>query len=172
MTSNPDVAAAVCVLDIEASGFGRGSYPIEIGFVLPSGQAYCTLIQPTVHWTHWDCDAQALHGITQLQLQQHGRSANEVAQTLNQQLAGHTVYCDGWAHDYTWLNVLFEEAACSPQFKLESVGRLLNEAQLAQLPQARARALASLGLSRHRASSDALVLQQAVLQLTKAAASV
>ena len=25
------------VLDIEASGFGRGSYPIEIGFVLPDG---------------------------------------------------------------------------------------------------------------------------------------
>ena len=23
-----------CVIDVEASGFGRGSYPIEIGFVL------------------------------------------------------------------------------------------------------------------------------------------
>jgi len=172
VTALADAASAVCVLDIEASGFGRGSYPIEIGFVLPGGQAYCTLIRPTERWTHWDGDAQALHGITQQQLQLHGRSAIKVAQTLNQQLAGSTVYCDGWAHDYTWLNALFEEAACSPQFKLESVSRLLNESQLAQLPQARAQTLARLGLSRHRASSDALVLQQAVLQLTKAAASV
>ena len=26
------------ILDIEASGFGRGSYPIEIGYYLPDGQ--------------------------------------------------------------------------------------------------------------------------------------
>ena len=30
---------APAVLDIEASGFGRGSYPIEVGFVLANGEA-------------------------------------------------------------------------------------------------------------------------------------
>ena len=33
------------VLDIEASGFGVGSYPIEVGFVLPDGQSYCSLLR-------------------------------------------------------------------------------------------------------------------------------
>jgi hypothetical protein len=34
------------VIDVEASGFGRGSYPIEVGFVLPDGEAVCTLVRP------------------------------------------------------------------------------------------------------------------------------
>ncbi|MFO1249856.1 MAG: hypothetical protein U1E77_01625 [Inhella sp.] len=33
-------------IDIEASGFGRGSYPIEVGFVDRDGQLFCTLVQP------------------------------------------------------------------------------------------------------------------------------
>ena len=32
------------ILDIEASGFGPGSYPIEIGFVTGAGKAWCSLI--------------------------------------------------------------------------------------------------------------------------------
>ena len=42
-------------------------------------------------------------------------------------LAGRTVYCDGWAHDYAWLGLLFEEAGLVPRFKLESVNRLLDD---------------------------------------------
>jgi hypothetical protein len=36
----------------------------------------------------------------------HGRAVAEVAQTLNDDLTGRTVYCDGWAHDYAWLGAL------------------------------------------------------------------
>ena len=81
--SDPAHAALPCVLDIEASGFGRGSYPIEIGFVLPDGTAYCTLIVPDEGWTHWDGDAERVHGISRSLLQRHGRSAHEVAVELN-----------------------------------------------------------------------------------------
>ena len=49
---------APTVLDVEASGFGRNSYPIEIGFVLPNGHAYCSLVKPEAHWTHWDVQAE------------------------------------------------------------------------------------------------------------------
>jgi len=48
---------APAVLDIEASGFGRDSYPVEIGYVLPDGQTWCTLIRPAPAWTHWDATA-------------------------------------------------------------------------------------------------------------------
>jgi hypothetical protein len=155
-------------MDIEASGFGRHSYPVEIGYVLPDGRAGCMLIRPAAHWTHWNAEAEALHGITRAKLLQHGRPVAEVAGALNHDLAGRTVYCDGWAHDYAWLAALFEEAGLSPHFKLETVGRLLDERRLSRLGEARASALAELGLQRHRASNDARVLQRALQRLALA----
>jgi hypothetical protein len=158
-----------CTLDIEASGFGRHSYPIEVGYVLPTGQAVCMLVRPSPAWTHWDAAAEQVHGITRGSLQQHGRSAHEVAQAMNRDLAGLTVYCDGWAHDYTWLGALFEEADASPHFKLESARSLLDEQKLQLLDAQQKRARQELGLQRHRASSDALVLQRALQVLLSAA---
>jgi hypothetical protein len=154
-----------CVLDIEASGFGRSSYPIEVGYALGDGRTHCTLVRPASHWTHWDSSAEQVHHITRDTLLQHGRSAFDVAQMLNRDLAGLTVYCDGWAHDYTWLATLFEEAGLSPHFHLESVARLLDEARLARLPQAQQQARTLLGLNRHRASADARALQWALAQV-------
>jgi hypothetical protein len=154
--------ALPCVLDIEASGFGRSSYPIEVGYVLPDGRASCMLVRPAPEWTHWDEGAARVHGITRTVLASHGRTPLDVAQALNRDLAGLTVYCDGWAHDYSWLHALFDQAGLSPSFKLESVGSLLDEAHLAQLDQARREAVAEMGLTRHRASNDARALQRAL----------
>jgi hypothetical protein len=165
----PQAPTLPCVLDIEASGFGRRSYPIEIGYVLPDGRAACMLVRPAADWTHWDESAERVHGITRALLGTHGRSAHEVAQTLNHDLAGQVVYCDGWAHDYAWLAALFEEAGLSPRFRLESVGALLAEAGLAQLDQARRDAVAEMGLTRHRASNDARALQRALARVAEAA---
>ena len=159
------MSQAVCTIDLEASGFGRGSYPIEVGFVRDDGQAHCTLIQPATAWTHWDDSAGRLHGITREMLHAHGRSAATVATQLNEQLAGRTVYTDAWAHDYAWLAILFEEAGLAPKFKLESVAALLDEPQMARLHGAHRDALAALGLQRHRASNDARALQAALSQL-------
>jgi hypothetical protein len=165
LPSMPSASALPCVLDIEASGFGRSSYPIEVGYVLPDGRAACMLVRPADDWTHWDAGAEKVHGITRSTLAAHGRDAREVALALNSDLAGLTVYCDGWAHDYTWLAALFEEAGMSPAFKLESVGALLDDAHLAHLDEARRDAVAELGLTRHRASNDARALQRAIARV-------
>jgi hypothetical protein len=154
-----------CVMDIEASGFGRASYPIEVGYVLPDGRAACMLVRPAAGWTHWDAGAEQVHGITRSTLAAHGRAPRDVALVLNHDLRGLTVYCDGWAHDYTWLAALFEEAGLQPAFKLESVGALLDEAHLNRLDAARRDAVAELGLKRHRASNDARALQRALVQV-------
>ena len=154
-----------CVLDIEASGFGRHSYPIEVGYVLPDGSSRCTLILPMLLWTHWDSSAERVHHIDRETLLQHGRPAADVARMLNVDLAGQTVYCDGWAHDYPWLGALFEAAGSNPHFKLESVVRLLDEAHLPLLAGAQRHARAVLGLTRHRASNDARALQMALAEL-------
>jgi hypothetical protein len=34
------------ILDVEASGFGRGSYPVEVGYVLEDGVSQCMLVRP------------------------------------------------------------------------------------------------------------------------------
>jgi len=161
----PSIATLPCVLDIEASGFGRNSYPIEVGYVLPDGRAACMLVRPTADWTHWDESAQRVHGITRSTLATHGRAPQEVAAALNRDLAGLTVYCDGWAHDYPWLAALFDKAGLSPAFRLESARCLLDEARLPLLDEQQRRSRAELGLTRHRASSDARALQSALSQL-------
>ena len=169
-TGRPDVAhETVAVLDIEASGFGRHSYPVEVGFVLPDGRSYCTLIRPAPAWTHWDPRAQEVHHITLEMARRHGRDVTEVAAALNEQLHGQTLYCDGWAHDYAWLNVLFEEAGLSPAFKLDNLRGLLTERQAACWAEMKERVCGELRLERHRASADARVLQR-TLTLVRASA--
>ncbi len=153
------------MIDIEASGFGRHSYPIEVGYVREDGQAWCSLIQPADDWLHWDAGAEQVHGISRSAIVQHGRPVAEVARQLNDDLSGRILYCDGWAHDYAWLNRLFEAAGLVPRFKLESVNRLLDDARLARLDAERRQAFAALGIARHRASSDARALQWALQRL-------
>jgi len=164
-----DIASAhatlPCVLDIEASGFGRGSYPIEIGFVLPDGTAWCTLITPDEGWTHWDGEAERVHGISRSLLVRHGRGAREVAVELNQRLCGRSVYCDNWAHDYAWLARLFESADASPSFKLCHLRELMSENAAARFDATRDRVARELHLRRHRASSDARVLQMSIAKV-------
>jgi hypothetical protein len=164
----PSQPLSHCVIDIEASGFGRHSYPIEVGYVLPDGRARCMLIKPSADWTHWDAEAAQVHGISRDTLMAHGKTAREVAAVLNADLAGLVAYCDGWAHDYAWLGALFEEAGTSPSFKLESVNRLLGDTQLSELDDARQGALQDMGLQRHRASNDARALQLALARVRSA----
>jgi hypothetical protein len=152
-------------LDIEASGFGKGSHPIEVGFVDADGGLFCTLVQPERDWTHWDEGAAALHGIERPLLSSHGKPASWVAQQLNAKLAGQTVYCDGWAQDYPWLARLFDAAEAAPSFKLEDLRKLLSEEQAAAWGDTVAKVRAELSIGRHRASSDAKVLQIAMQRL-------
>ena len=48
------------VIDIEASGLGAGSYPIEVGIVLANGFTYDSLIARPGFWTHWDEEAEKI----------------------------------------------------------------------------------------------------------------
>jgi len=157
--SPPAAAAAPAWLDMEASGFGRDSYPIEIGFVLPDGSAWCTLVRPLPDWTHWDSAAEALHGITRDTALRHGRGVPEVARELNRRLRGRTLYCDGWAHDYAWLNLLFDAAGLAPAFRLEHLRTLLNEPEALAWHGVKTQVAGEQVLQRHRASADARLLQ-------------
>ncbi len=161
-----------CIIDIEASGFGAGSYPIEVGTVLTDGSAYCSLICPQPDWRHWEHSAEGVHGITRETLREHGKPAAAVAQALNDRLRGHTVYTDAWYHDYQWLARLFDAADAQPAFKLEDLRGLLDEAAQARWHSTREQVMQELQLNRHRASNDAKVLQHTLVAvLTKAPSS-
>ena len=153
------------VLDMEASGFGRDSYPIEVGYVLSDGQTYCSLIRPLPDWTHWDPQAERVHRIAPATLQSSGRGVAEVALHLNDHLHGQVVYCDGWAHDYTWLATLFDAAQMTPSFRLENLRVLLSEREAAYWDVLKRQVTQEMRVQRHRASSDAKVLQRTLMRL-------
>jgi hypothetical protein len=159
------------VLDVEASGFGRNSYPIEVGFVLPDGHTFCTLIRPLDHWTHWDEQAAQTHHIPRPLLHARGQDVTEVARRLNTDLRGQTVYSDGWANDYSWLGALFDAADMTPAFRLENLRKLLTEAESERWHLIKAQISSERGAQRHRASSDARLLQLTFQRLRKAAFS-
>lgn len=159
------LAAVPTVIDVEASGFGKGSYPIEVGYVLPDGFSHCMLIRPDPAWRHWDPQAESLHHISRDLLLRHGRPVREVAARLNEQLAGRTVYTEGWGNDYTWLSILYEVADRQPSYRLDNVQKLLTEAELARWDRTKAELLAHADGARHRASADARLLQATVLRL-------
>lgn len=150
------------IIDIEASGFGRGSYPIEIGFVATDGTLFCGLIRPEPDWLHWDEAAEALHGIGRELLFTHGRPVRWMAEQINQRLRGQTVYCDGWGHDYPWLSRLFDAAGLQPSFRLDDLRRLLDEQEALRWRGVTEAVRQRQQLTRHRASSDARVLQLAL----------
>ena len=153
------------IIDVEASGFGRGSYPIEVGFVLPDGSTYCSLIRRAPHWTHWDAGAERLHQITPQVLSEFGKPALEVATRLNEQLRQQTVYSDGWANDYSWLGLLFDEVEMTPAFRLENLRQILNDEEASRWHAAKDAELAATPQRRHRASTDARVIQQTFARL-------
>ncbi len=156
---------APTVIDFEASGFGKGSYPIEVGYVLPDGRSDCMLIRPDRGWVHWDPAAERLHGIPRDLLMRRGRPVGEVVERLDARLAGLTVYTDGWGNDYSWLSMLYELVDRRPAYRLESLQKLLSEDERARWDVTRAAVAREAPDSRHRASADARVLQATVRRL-------
>ncbi len=157
------------ILDIEASGFGRGSYPIEIGVALPDRSVTSYLIAPHEDWTHWSEEAEALHGLSRTLLEEKGFPPREVARQLNQMLEGQVVYSDGWGVDSGWLALLYYYAGVTQAFQLETLARILTEPQLVLWHNTRDR-LASDGQGhRHRAGFDARLIQDTYIETLKAA---
>jgi hypothetical protein len=159
------------IIDIEASGFGKGSYPVEIGYFMPDGSSYCTLIRPEADWTHWDDSAEAVHGITREQLAIYGKPAIDVCLALNRSLRGQRVYCDAWAYDFVWLGRLYDAVDLVPSFELKDLRELLEDCEQTLWHATRAVVELRLQLRRHRASGDARILFETLLEARKRCAS-
>lgn len=148
------------IIDVEASGFGPDSYPIEIGVILTSGKRYCSLIFPASEWIHWDEPAAKVHGITREDLKRFGRPVTEVAKALNELLAGLVIYTDAWGVDLRWITRLFYTAGIYKQFRVSALENILSEAQMNIWHDTKNQVLAEVNCQRHRASSDAFIIQE------------
>lgn len=156
------------IIDLEASGFGRGSYPIEVGFALADRQAQSFLIQPAPSWTHWSEEAEKIHGLSRELLQNEGLPVKEVAYELNRILANQVLYSDAWSFDSSWLGRIFEEAGIVQRFRLETITTLLNQKQLEIWHATKERIWHEMGIKgRHRAARDVEVLQETYVQVIK-----
>lgn len=147
-------------IDFEASSLDLlSSYPIEVGICFPDGETKSWLIKPHVLWKDWSEKAARIHGITKAMLQEEGKEISEVITELNDILTG-TVYCDAWAFDSFWMHRLFKAGKCSPNFELDSITSILESEQIDQWQDIRAKVIDDLGLVRHRAANDALILHK------------
>ena len=65
-------------LDIEASGLGEHSFPIEIGWAIPFDKERGFLIRPAPDWTYWSAIAEEVfHRISRDELLREGIPADE-----------------------------------------------------------------------------------------------
>lgn len=155
------------IIDLEASGFGSGSYPIEIGYALEDRVVYSCLVKPAPRWTHWSDEAEAIHGISRDMLDRDGLTARDVALRLNEALRGKTLFSDAWSFDSSWLGRLFDEAELVQRFRLDTINRLLTPEQMEIWHDTKKSLWEELDITRHRAANDVRVLQETYLRVTR-----
>ncbi|MEM6648748.1 MAG: hypothetical protein AAF603_00695 [Pseudomonadota bacterium] len=118
----------IAFVDVEASGLGPSSWPIEVGWVFETGDPCSILIRPADNWsmTHWEKSAEALHQIPPTSLLTQGKSPIETALVLNAALGEAKVYSDAPDYDSFWLFRLYDAAGIKPNFILHDLGELLH----------------------------------------------
>lgn len=163
------------LIDIEASGLGPESYPIEIGISLGAHHLESWLINPewVDEWIDsggWDELSETVHGLTPETLSEQGEDPLRVVSALNRRLAGMTLYSDGAEYDREWVRRLFAATLLRPAFEIRSVYAWAAERHGRS---AVATLKASLeGAERpHRARGDLIVIRRGVMGLEPPAAS-
>jgi hypothetical protein len=150
----------VAFVDLEASGLGSKSWPLEVGWALAEGEPSSMLIRPDSSWTDdaRDDAAQRLHGLDRAILERDGRSPQEVCDAMNEALGDAEVYSDAADWDGFWLFRLFSAGGVRQSFTLRDFGRLMRPLAGAREEELLRRA-ARLAPRRHRAAADARHLQ-------------
>jgi len=156
------------IIDLEASGFGRGSYPIEVGFALEDRVVHSFLIKPAASWLHWSVEAELIHGIHREQLLEEGITPRETALKMNDLLRGKTLYSDAWSYDSSWMGLLFDEAGLVQRFRIETINKLLTPEQMEIWHDTKKCLWSEMHIERHRAANDVQVLQETFMRVVRA----
>lgn len=147
-------------IDLEASGLGSKSWPVEVGWAFGEGEPVAMLIKPDPTWTDdaWDPAAQELHGIDRFALEREGVHVREACAALNAAFQGAEVYSDAPDWDGFWLFRLFSAAGVRQAFALHDYGALIRRVAKGREEEL-FRQASRLAPRRHRAADDARHLQ-------------
>ena len=109
------------ILDFEASGLMKGSYPIEIAWIRDNKKSISTLIKPSGNWllneSLWSERSQGVHGIARDTLVNEGLEIKSVIDLiLNDIKEYETIYSDNPFFEQQWLDRLFDEAGISHNY--------------------------------------------------------
>lgn len=120
-------ARQIAFIDLEASGLGSKSWPIEIGWAFADWPVRSMLIKPADSWSlsAWEKSAEELHGIPPDKLIREGTPVLEAALVLNAAFANAEVYSDAPDYDGYWLYRLYEAAGVRANFRLNDFAELI-----------------------------------------------
>ena len=127
---------SIIFVDLEASSLLPGSWPVEIGWAVDGGGVESHLIRPPSIWRDWDPKSEAIHGISQAHLREHGEPVDVVAHRAVKVLGapGVTVCSDAPGWDQVWLDRLLQEAGLWCDIQIHPAQRTY-EAELRRLLQ-------------------------------------
>lgn len=147
-------------LDLEASGLGAASYPIEVAWKNARDNTSDNfLINPdsVAGWDYWDDFAEEIHGIERSTLTRQGINATDACLRLNQGLEGKQVLSDAREFDLFWLSRLYQATGMAMTFELVGLDAILGGEELVQY-----RFVSKSQLRRHRAMKDVEHILQAI----------
>lgn len=165
-----DKMPGMAVIDLEASGLHRGSFPIEVGWCFGDLRSGSFLIRPHSSWhmDDWRAESEAVHGIPQEKLHKEGIEAHEAARFLNDTLGGYILLTDAPAYDGMWLQRLFDAAGVDPTFMLRDYkavfGQVCRLRTADEINEVHAK-VQKLFTYNHRAEKDALFLTAFLLSV-------
>lgn len=130
------------VLDIEASGLVEGSFPLEVAWIGVNHDEFDTFfIKPESHWTHWDEQAESIHGISKSLVSRTGIACYEAVSRLDANLAKREVLSDAPEWDGYWLDRLYDAVEKKRNWSLKKINLYCTQMDTSLMP--------------HRALSDA-----------------
>lgn len=163
------IEAALLFLDVESSGLGEDSYPIEVALCDDALSLRSWLVRPEPGWTSWSVLAESLHGMGRDAVCRDGEPAAAVAHAMSAAAGDGWVASDAPEADGAWVDRLYAAAGLERPFRIVDVGEALLglgvpvEAAVARARAwDRARAAAARRFPHvHRAGPDALALAAA-----------
>ncbi|RJP90535.1 MAG: hypothetical protein C4518_08825 [Desulfobacteraceae bacterium] len=107
----------IYIIDFEASGLGKESYPIEVAWGDGRHPVTSCLLNPETMngWTDWDSRSMEFHGIPRDKLIREGEDPKRVAERMVKELAGKTLYSDEPRYDNMWKDRLLKDSGYDPE---------------------------------------------------------